>query len=103
MTEEKTAALNGCWKHLQRRESNTRGTSAWSTDRDAHWKPERVRPPVQTQEQRAQWLAARNTGSTKKVEMMLEGETVSVQPLWIAVHQSLEGGLARCAELKLTC
>ena len=27
-----------------------------------------------------------------------EGDAVSVLPLWIAVHQSLEGGLARCAK-----
>ena len=56
---------------------------------------------MQTQEQRAQWLAARSTGSTEKVVMTLEGDTVSVLPLWVAVHQSLEGGLARCAGLKL--
>ena len=58
---------------------------------------------MQTQEQRAQWLAAKGTGNTEKVVMTLEGETVSVLPLWVAVHQSLEGGLARCAELKLAC
>lgn len=58
---------------------------------------------MQTQEQRAQWLAAKSTGSTEKVVMALGGETVSVLPLWVAVHQSLEGGLARCAETKLAC
>lgn len=54
---------------------------------------------VQTLQQRANWLACKTTGSTDKVLMTLpEGDAVSVLPLWIAVHQSLEGGLARCAQ-----
>lgn len=51
---------------------------------------------MQTQEERARWLACRSSGSTEKVILNLpEGGVVSVLPLWVAVHQSLEGGLAR--------
>ena len=53
-------------------------------------------PGVQTQEERARWLACRSSGSTEKVILRLpEGRVVSVLPLWVAVHQSLDGGLAR--------
>ena len=53
-------------------------------------------PGMQTQEERARWLACRSSGSTEKVILTLpEGAVVSVLPLWVAVHQSLAGGLAR--------
>lgn len=52
---------------------------------------------MQSQEQRAEWLARRTSGSTERVLMTLsDGESVSVLPLWIAVWQTLKGGLARC-------
>ena len=52
---------------------------------------------MQSQEQRAEWLARRTSGSTDRVLMTLsDGESVSVLPLWIAVWQTLKGGLARC-------
>jgi DNA-binding transcriptional LysR family regulator len=50
---------------------------------------------AQVQEQRAEWDARRAAGSMERVEMTLEGEGVSVLPLWVAVHQEAEGGLAR--------
>lgn len=52
---------------------------------------------MQGQEQRAEWLARRTSGSTDRVLMTLsDGKSVSVLPLWIAVWQTLKGGLARC-------
>ena len=55
---------------------------------------------MQSQEQRAEWLARRTSGSTERVLMTLsDGESVSVLPLWIAVWQTLKGGLARCGGL----
>ncbi len=50
---------------------------------------------IQVQQERATWRAMRLSGSTDKIEMTLEGERVSVLPLWVAVHQDREGGLAR--------
>ena len=43
------------------------------------------------------WDAARALGSTEKVALTVEGEPVLALPLWVAVHQDSEGGLARCA------
>ena len=43
------------------------------------------------------WDAARASGSTEKMALTVEGEPVQALPLWVAVHQECEGGLARCA------
>ena len=52
---------------------------------------------MQVQAQRAEWDARRASGSTERVQLTLEGEAVSVLPLWVAVHQERTAGLARWA------
>ena len=42
-----------------------------------------------------QWQASRVSGSTEKIRMTLDGEPVAVLPLWVAVYQEDENGLAR--------
>ncbi|CAL8468371.1 g7911 [Coccomyxa elongata] len=50
------------------------------------------------QEERRQWQASKVSGSTEKIEMTLDGEPVAVLPLWVAVYQEVENGLARLHE-----
>lgn len=49
----------------------------------------------QVQEQRIRWHSSRVSGSTEKIEMTLDGELVAVLPLWVAVYQEDDSGLAR--------
>lgn len=42
-----------------------------------------------------QWQASKVSGSTEKIIMTLDGEEVAVLPLWVAVYQEVENGLAR--------
>ncbi|KAK9914904.1 hypothetical protein WJX75_002108 [Coccomyxa subellipsoidea] len=50
------------------------------------------------QEQRMRWHSSRVSGSTEKIEMTLDGELVAVLPLWVAVYQEDDSGLARLHE-----
>lgn len=74
----------------------------WQSGKQSVWKTKGLLhvsflPCRQVQEQRVHWDVARANGSTEKVALTVEGEPVLALPLWVAVHQEREGGLARWA------
>ncbi|BDA43677.1 hypothetical protein COCOBI_04-6910 [Coccomyxa sp. Obi] len=68
--------------------------------RDFDWSGQTNYTGIQrkVREERMQWQASRVSGSTEKIMMTLDGEPVAVLPLWVAVYQEDENGLARLHE-----